>query len=88
MHLQDNALVSSDGDITLCDFGLARNDRLTGLESDDLYTGSIRWCSPELLLENIRDRASDIWAFGWLIWEVRSRLRSSHASTVTDFVRL
>lgn len=32
---------------------------------------TIRWAAPELLGGDLPDLASDIWALGWICWEVR-----------------
>lgn len=31
---------------------------------------SARWAAPEILFEGEPELASDIWAFGWICWEV------------------
>lgn len=75
---KDNVLIGNDGHATLCDFGLASGgDSFSGLNSTHYYVGSTRWCSPELLLENLRSEASDVWAFGWLVYEVCEALGKS-----------
>lgn len=45
--------------------------------SDDYLTltgqhGTLRWSAPELLLEEVEhpNLSTDIWAFGWICWEV------------------
>lgn len=32
---------------------------------------SLRWASPEVVLGEDPDLPSDIWAMGWVVWEVR-----------------
>lgn len=39
-----------------------------------MFKGSIRWCSPELLDGGVRTPSSDIYAWAWLVWEVRQVL--------------
>lgn len=34
-----------------------------------LYT--LRWAAPEVLLEDLRCLPGDMWAIGWVCWEVR-----------------
>lgn len=69
-----NVLLSKDVRPLLCDFGLSRAVDLstsTSLQGQ----GSIRWMSPELLSEGGgKTFASDAWAFGMLIYEVRQSL--------------
>ena len=66
----DNVLVSDDIHALLCDFGLSKfsslrtNPNLRG-------AGSIRWRSPELLGGGTKTFASDTWAFGIMVAEVR-----------------
>lgn len=38
-------------------------------------TGTLRWTAPEILSGELLapSLASDIWAFGWVCWEVRQR---------------
>lgn len=67
-------LVNSECRAVLCDFGLARLYEDSGfarLESTGAFKGSIRWCSPELLNGEPRNASSDIYAWAWLVWEVR-----------------
>lgn len=60
----------------LCDFGLAvAADEVsvpTGLTTSGGLKASWRWCSPEVVTEDTpRTMASDIWAWGCLLVEVR-----------------
>lgn len=69
--------MTSETRAVLCDFGLARllNDPMfKGLESTNFGNHmTIRWASPEVINGGERNRDSDLWAFGWLVWEVRGR---------------
>lgn len=68
-----NVLVSDLPSALLCDFGLSR---AVGLATSTAIQGqgSIRWLSPELLNAGFgKTEASDVWAFGMLIYEVRSQ---------------
>ena len=49
-------------------------------DSDDIYSvGSsgrflpLRWLSPETMISKCHSRASDVWAFGVLMWEAMSK---------------
>lgn len=57
----------------LCDFGLS-SDGVDNVLTPGDSPGSYRWCAPELLgsgsSEPQRTKASDVWAWAWLVWEV------------------
>lgn len=65
-----NVLVSDDIKPLICDFGLAKSaseETSIGLEG----LGSVRWQSVELMKGGGgKTFASDVWAFGMLIYEV------------------
>jgi len=67
-----NVLVGSQCQALLCDFGLATmlDFEYSGLETSQSFEGSIRWCSPELFDAGKRTMSSDIWAWGFLVYEV------------------
>lgn len=61
----------------ICDFGLAlllRNEAFLPLAMASDFRGAIRWCSPEVLVQEGRERGieGDVWAWAWLAWEVRN----------------
>lgn len=68
-----NCLVSDTMDVKVGDFGLTRKTY-----SREYYrmTGSaplpIRWMPPESFQDGVFSTASDIWAFGILLWEIQS----------------
>ncbi|KDQ15687.1 hypothetical protein BOTBODRAFT_173766 [Botryobasidium botryosum FD-172 SS1] len=67
-----NVLVGSKRQALLCDFGLATmvDGESAGLQTSYSFKGSIRWCSRELLDTGQRTGSSDIWAWGFLVYEV------------------
>jgi serine/threonine protein kinase len=71
----DNVGFDHDGVVKLFDFGLAREthlDRLPGM------AGSMLYLSPETILEKFNCKASDVYSFGILTWELVSLLRPYH----------
>lgn len=77
MSIQANVLINNKLDAVLCDFGLAKfindSDTPSGLTTSRTIKGSIRYMSPELVVENDAKHtlASDIWAWGCTAFEVR-----------------
>ncbi|KAG9013227.1 hypothetical protein FRB94_003297 [Tulasnella sp. JGI-2019a] len=65
-----NVLVSRQGEAMLCDFGLAKSNFRSGLETSNIAAGTVRFCSPELFDEVEQSPASDIWTLGCLVVEI------------------
>ncbi|KAG9006704.1 hypothetical protein FRB95_000584 [Tulasnella sp. JGI-2019a] len=69
-----NILMSSERRAILCDFGLAVavDEVSSGLTTSKGFKGSLRYCSPELVMEEEarRTRPSDMWAWGCLVIEI------------------
>ncbi|KAH7338145.1 kinase-like domain-containing protein [Rhizoctonia solani] len=68
-----NILVSSDGDPKLTDFGLSTMSEagLAFSETTNVHAGSMRWASPEQLLEGSpSSKPSDVYALGMTILEI------------------
>ncbi|KIO32713.1 hypothetical protein M407DRAFT_66466, partial [Tulasnella calospora MUT 4182] len=61
-----NVLVTSKCRAVITDFGSAR--RLSPKDLDTQYT--LRWAAPELLMDDKPSLWSDIWALGWIFYEV------------------
>ncbi|KIO33152.1 hypothetical protein M407DRAFT_49253, partial [Tulasnella calospora MUT 4182] len=61
-----NVLVNSNCRALITDFGSAR--RLTEADLGKQYT--LRWAAPELLKDEPSSLKVDIWAFGWISYEV------------------
>lgn len=79
-----NVLVNGKIKAVLCDFGLAKalGTGSQGLTTTAGFKGSIAWCSPELLDDSPRTPASDMWAWAFLVWEVRSLPYVTFSSTL------
>ena len=59
----------------LCDFGTAgimKDATFEQLDAEEDWQGSYRWCSPEIFSSGTRTLGSDVWSWGWLVWEVRA----------------
>lgn len=62
-----DSLASGDSEPTQANHDVLNNQlTLTG------PTWSLRWAAPEVLLGEDPDLPSDIWALGWICWEVSS----------------
>ena len=60
----ENILLTDDGHIKLADFGFATNDASSG------FAGTLEYSAPELLLNQGASKASDVWSFGVLLYEL------------------
>ncbi|KAG9021463.1 hypothetical protein FRB95_002063 [Tulasnella sp. JGI-2019a] len=69
-----NVLVGDERQALLCDFGLtlAADEVPTGLTTSKGFKGSVRYCSPELVMHEEARRTvfSDMWAWGCLLVEI------------------
>lgn len=70
-----NCLVTDEGKVKISDFGMSRMTE----GDDDLYTVNttaktipIKWTAPEALEHMTYTLATDVWAFGILLWEIFS----------------
>ncbi len=68
-----NILVSFEGEVKLCDFGIARATELVepaGVESDDAIKGKAGYMSPEHARGEKIDARADLFAIGIVLWEL------------------
>ncbi|WP_437276753.1 serine/threonine-protein kinase [Sorangium sp. So ce375] len=66
-----NVLLSFEGEIKLCDFGIARaHERCGGGAMDEALQGKAGYMSPEQARGEALDARSDVFAAGILLWEL------------------
>jgi len=63
-----NVLLSFEGDVKVCDFGIARAGTTTRV--DDAYQGKAGYMSPEQANGEPLDARSDVYAVGIMLWEL------------------
>lgn len=70
-----NVLLSFEGEIKLCDFGIARAHTLCELPASEALQGKAGYMSPEHARGEAVDARSDVFALGILLWELLSGRR-------------
>jgi serine/threonine protein kinase len=63
-----NVLLSFEGDVKVCDFGIARAG--AAMRTDDAYQGKAGYMSPEQANGEVLDARSDVYAVGIMLWEL------------------
>lgn len=70
-----NILVSYDGEVKLCDFGIAHANDLVAEDATDALKGKAGYMSPEHARAQVVDARSDVFAAGIVLWELLSGRR-------------
>jgi serine/threonine-protein kinase len=65
-----NVLISFEGEVKLCDFGIARANDMADLLSDDVIKGKAGYLSPEQARGETLDARADLFAAGIVLWEL------------------
>jgi eukaryotic-like serine/threonine-protein kinase len=65
-----NVLVSFDGEVKLCDFGIARANDMADVLPEDAIKGKAGYMSPEQARGEAIDARSDVFAIGIVLWEL------------------
>lgn len=65
-----NVLISFEGEVKLCDFGIARANDMADLLSDDVIKGKAGYMSPEQARGEALDARADLFAAGIVLWEL------------------
>lgn len=65
-----NVMVTDNGRIKIVDFGIAIDDETEKLTKTDMLIGSPQYVSPELINQEKPTVASDVYAFGILLYEM------------------
>jgi len=76
-----NILISFDGEVKLCDFGIAHaNDAASALQAD-VIRGKAGYMSPEQAKGEPIDARADVFALGIILWEMLAGRRLYRAGT-------
>lgn len=82
-----NVLISSDGAVKLCDFGIAKAEsRLTNTRTGE-FKGKFAYMSPEQFGQGTLDRRSDIFTLGILLYEITVATRLFRARSEYETMR-
>jgi cadherin 2 type 1 (N-cadherin) len=66
-----NVLVFDGEILKICDFGMAKDMRfLEYYRRKESSILPVKWMSPESLLDKVYTEASDVWAYGVVLWEI------------------
>src|SRR5688572_27582958 len=65
-----NVLISFEGEVKLCDFGIARANDMTADVPDEAIQGKAGYMSPEHARGEAIDARADVFAAGIILWEL------------------
>uniref|UniRef100_A0A0M3I7U9 Protein kinase domain-containing protein n=1 Tax=Ascaris lumbricoides TaxID=6252 RepID=A0A0M3I7U9_ASCLU len=77
-----NVLISADGFLRICDFGLSRCPLVAPPKDSGSSQIPIRWMAPESLTRNpVYSNKSDVWSYGVVIYEIPIRWMAPESLT-------
>jgi eukaryotic-like serine/threonine-protein kinase len=76
-----NVLVSVEGEVKLCDFGIAHANEAAGGRADDAIQGKAGYMSPEHARGEPLDARADVFAAGIILWEMLAGRRYYRAQS-------
>ncbi len=80
-----NVRITSDGEVKVLDFGIARSEHQEReADTQNYQLGSLRYMSPELMAGKGASPASDVYALGVVTFEALSRKRLGWAGEAAD----
>jgi eukaryotic-like serine/threonine-protein kinase len=83
----NNIKISSNGEVKLLDFGIAKSEASQHLTATGAVIGTLEYLSPEQLMGGRADARSDIWALGVLLYEMAVGRVPFEATTVGELCR-
>ena len=83
----NNIKISSNGEVKLLDFGIAKSEASQQLTATGAVIGTLQYLSPEQLMGGVADARSDIWALGVLLYEMAVGRVPFEATTFGELCR-
>ena len=81
-----NVLISNDGEVKLCDFGIAKALSKATHTRDGLLKGKLRYMSPEQASGREIDHRSDIFSLGLVLYEMLTGQKAFAGATETEIL--
>jgi len=81
-----NVLISNDGEVKLCDFGIAKALSKATHTRDGLLKGKLRYMSPEQASGHEIDHRSDIFSLGLVLYEMLTGQKVFKGSSETEIL--
>lgn len=69
----NNVLVNRDGNVKITDFGLSKVKHSSRMSRQTGMTGTVNYASPEVIRGSKFSEASDVFAYGVILWELLTR---------------
>jgi len=82
-----NVLISNEGEVKLCDFGIAKAFSKATQTRDGLLKGKLKYMSPEQGSGRDVDRRSDVFSLGLVLYEMLTAERVFEGSTEAEILQ-